>query len=108
MVINSYFTREKTERTFKPKYDSNGEIEKYKTHLVAKGIPENFRSDYNVNYVPVVTYTEIRSFLAYAAYKNPYIAHINVKAAFLQRHLNEDFLCLTPKETLSKKVKYAS
>lgn len=70
MGISHYSTREENYRvqvTFKAKYKLNGEIEIYKNRLVAKGLSQNFKSDYDET--PVVTYTTIRPFLAYSGYK---------------------------------------
>ncbi|GBO15121.1 Retrovirus-related Pol polyprotein from transposon TNT 1-94 [Araneus ventricosus] len=55
---------------FKAKYDSKGNIERYKARLVAQGFSQKFGTDYDETFAPVVTYSTIRTFLAAAAYKN--------------------------------------
>ncbi|GBN12713.1 Retrovirus-related Pol polyprotein from transposon TNT 1-94 [Araneus ventricosus] len=76
--------------TFKAKYDSKGNIERYKARLVAQGFSQKFGTDYDETFAPVVTYTTIRTFLAAAAYKNLNVTHVDIKTAFLHGNLEDD------------------
>ncbi|GBL75184.1 Retrovirus-related Pol polyprotein from transposon TNT 1-94 [Araneus ventricosus] len=76
--------------TFKAKYDSKGNIERYKARLVAQGFSQKFGADYDETFAPVVTYTTIRTFLASAAYKNLNVTHVDIKTAFLHGNLEDE------------------
>lgn len=51
-----------------PKYYDTREIQNYKTRLVVKDFLQTYRKDYDEAFVPVVSHTNIRLFLAAAAY----------------------------------------
>ncbi|GBN11147.1 Retrovirus-related Pol polyprotein from transposon TNT 1-94 [Araneus ventricosus] len=82
--------------TFKAKYDSKGNIERYKARLVAQGFSQKFGTDYDETFAPVVTYTTIRTFLAAAAYKNLNVTHVDIKTAFLHGNLEDEVYMSQP------------
>lgn len=70
------------------KYKANGEIDKYKARLVARGCSQKFGIDYEETFAPVVRYDSVRTLLAIAAAQDLEIYQFDVKTAFL--HLNLD------------------
>lgn len=96
---------------FTTKYNSKCEVEKYKAQLLAKGFYKKFGTDYDEIFAPVVTYTTLRSFLAYTPYKNLYENHIDIKTAFLHGNLDEDVYMSQPDRHIKPqaiKIKSAS
>nr|GEU77298.1 retrotransposon-related protein [Tanacetum cinerariifolium] len=75
---------------FKKKLRSNGTIEKYKAHLVAKGYHQKEHQDFFDTYSPVIRITSIRTLNAIAAIHNLIIHQFDVKTAFL----NDDMLIM--------------
>ncbi|GBN50528.1 Retrovirus-related Pol polyprotein from transposon TNT 1-94 [Araneus ventricosus] len=82
--------------TFKTKYDSKGNIERYKARLVAQGFSQKFGTDYDETFAPVVAYTTIRTFLAAAAYKNLNVTHVDIKTALLHGNLEDEVYMSQP------------
>ncbi len=52
---------------FKIKQGANGEVERYKARLVARGFTQTYGVDYNETFVPVGKFTSICCILALAA-----------------------------------------
>ena len=52
---------------YKIKTRSNGSIERYKAHLVAKSFTQEYEIDYEETFAPVTRTSSIRAFLAVAA-----------------------------------------
>ena len=75
---------------FKIKRGPNGEINKYKAHLVAKGYTQIEGLNYTDTFAPVTKFTTIRSLLVLAAQHNLEVHQIDVKAAFLNGKLEEE------------------
>jgi hypothetical protein len=51
---------------FKIKQGVNGEVERYKARLVARGFTQTYGVDYNETFAPVAKFTSIRCILALA------------------------------------------
>ena len=82
---------------FKIKRSPNGEIDKYKACLVAKGYMQVEGLDYTDMFAPVTKFMTIRSLLALAAQHDFEVHQIDVKAAFLNGELEEEiYLCPPP------------
>ena len=82
---------------FKIKRRPNGEIDKYKAHLVVKGYTQIEGLDYMDTFTPVTKFTTIRSLLALAAQHDLEVHQIDIKATFLNRKLEEGiYLCPPP------------
>lgn len=75
---------------FKIKYKEDGDIERYKCRLVAKGYSQSQGIDYEETFSPVVRYSSIRTLLALAAQKKLEVHQMDVETAFLNGDLEEE------------------
>lgn len=73
----------------KIKRKPNGEIERYKARLVARGFSQVHGIDYSETYAPVANMISIRMLFAYAAMTQLKMAQFDVKTAFLYGDLDE-------------------
>lgn len=81
---------------FRVKYDEDGQIERFKGRLVAKGFQQIYGIDYDETFSPVVRFTSIRALLAVAVSRGMYIHQMDVITAFLNGHLDEDIYMKQP------------
>ena len=75
---------------FVRKYDKNGNLQKYKARLVARGFSQIPGMDYNETFSPVVRLETIRAILALAVAENWEIQQMDVKGAYLNGKLKEE------------------
>ena len=75
---------------FKTKKDSLGNIERYKTRLVAKGFTQNEGIDYTETFSPVSKKDSFQVIMALIAHFDMELHQIDVKTAFLNGDLEED------------------
>jgi len=75
---------------FKIKQGTNGEVERYKARLVARGFTQTYGVDYNETFAPVTKFTSIRCILALAALEDMEIHQMDVKTTFLNGKLEEE------------------
>lgn len=78
------------------KNDVHGNPTKYKARLVAKGFSQQYLSDYNETFAPVVRMTTFRILLAFANQNNLLIHQMDVKTAFLNGLLEEEIYMQLP------------
>ncbi|CAI7770042.1 unnamed protein product [Closterium sp. NIES-53] len=81
---------------FKIKSDANGNIERYKSRLVAKGYQQKEKVDYKELFAPVVKPTTLRTLLAGAAIKGWVVKQMDVTTAFLNGVLEEEIFMAQP------------
>jgi len=81
---------------FKIKQGANGEVERYKARLVARGFTQTCRVDYNETFAPVAKFTSIHCIFALAALEDMEIHQMDVKIAFLNGELEEEIYMEQP------------
>ena len=81
---------------FKTKFNADGEIERYKSRLVAKGYSQTPSVDYEETFSPVVKFTSIRTIIALAVKKEMVVHQMDVVTAFLNGELEEDIYMEQP------------
>ena len=74
---------------FKTKLKENGEVDKYKACLVAKGYKQEYGIDYIEVFALVARHDTIRLVIALAAQNSWPIYQLDVKLAFLHGNLEE-------------------
>ena len=85
-----------TRWVFVKKMDENGNLQKYKARLVARGFEQIFGVDYNETFAPVVRFTSIRLILTLAVKYKMHVHQMDVKTAFLNGEINEDVFIEIP------------
>ncbi|GKV17378.1 hypothetical protein SLEP1_g27893 [Rubroshorea leprosula] len=75
---------------YKIKTQSDGFMERYKAHLVAKGFTQVYRIDYEETFAPVARPTLVCSLISIAIAKGWKLFQMNVKNAFLNGDLAEE------------------
>jgi hypothetical protein len=81
---------------FRLKRGPDGEIEKHKARVVAKGFTQIEGLDYDETFAPVVKFTSIRILLAITTHNNLEIHQIDIKTAFLNGELKEEIYLKPP------------
>ncbi len=78
------------------KYGSNGQVERYKGRLVAKGYSQMYGIDYDDTFSPVIRFSSIRTLLAFAVQHEMLIHQMDVVTAFLNGRLDEEIYMQQP------------
>ncbi|GKV47061.1 hypothetical protein SLEP1_g53999 [Rubroshorea leprosula] len=81
---------------YKTKLKENGEVDKYKACLVAKGYKQEFGVDYQEVFAPVVRHDTIRLVISLAAQNSWPVFQLDVKSAFLHGDLDEQVFIEQP------------
>lgn len=75
---------------YKIKYQENGEVDRYKTRLVAKGYSQKEGIDYHETFSPVIKMVTVRSFIPLAPSRGWNLCQMDVDNDFLQGDLDEE------------------
>ena len=81
---------------YKIKTHSDGTIERYKTLLIAKGFTQEYGIDYEETFAPIARISFVCALLAVAAASKWDLFQIDVKNAFLNGDLSEEFYIQPP------------
>lgn len=81
---------------FKLKHGENGDPDRYKARLVARGFSQRYGYDYMETYAPVATMNTVRTVLAVANQERFEIHQMDVKTAFLNGYLQEEIYMTLP------------
>ena len=81
---------------FKKKTKADGSIERYKVRLVAQGFSQKQGLDYDETFSPVIRFESFRSLIAVAVQKRLKLHQLDITAAFLNGHLEEEVFMKQP------------
>ena len=84
---------------FRRKRNADGNMERHKACLVAKGYKQKFGVDYTETFAPTVRPATLHILLSLGVQKNVSIHQVDVKNAYLNAHLKDDeviFIDLPP------------
>ena len=81
---------------FKIKHNTVDTVNWFKVWLVAQGYAQTHGIDYEETFAPVVRMTTVRTIIALAAAKGWHLHQMDVKNAFLQGELEEEFYMIQP------------
>jgi hypothetical protein len=81
---------------FKIKQGANGELERYKARLVARGFTQTYGVDYNETFALVAKFTSIRCIFALATLEDMEIHQMDMKIAFLNDEFEEEIYMEQP------------
>ncbi|GKB87384.1 putative RNA-directed DNA polymerase [Tanacetum coccineum] len=87
---------------YKTKLDPNGNVERYKAHLVAKGYTQKEGVDYKETFSPVSRKDSLRIVMVLVAHFDLELHQVDVKTAFLNGDLHEDVYMAQPQGFKSK------
>jgi len=72
------------------KHGPDGQVQKYKAHIVTQGFTQVEGLDYNQTFAPVVKLSTFRAILTIAIQQNLTIHQMDVKVAYLNGKLKEE------------------
>lgn len=91
--------------TFKLKHKANGEVDKHKARLVARGFTQKKGFDYEETYSPTAKLTTFRTLMAIANHFGYHVEQMDVNSAFLNGNLSEEIYMTQPEGFVKDKTK---
>lgn len=88
---------------FTIKTTQTGEVERFKTRLVARGFSQVKGEDYHETFAPIVRLDSLRLFLTIAAIEDLECRQYDIKNAFTESHLKEKIYMAVPEGFATKK-----
>lgn len=88
---------------FKKKYDKDGQVERFKARLVARGHTQIEGIDYKETFCPVIKSKSIRTLLAFAVEQDWPVHQLDITAAYLNGKLSEEVFMELPPIKLHEK-----
>ena len=81
---------------YKIKTRSDGTVDRYKVHLVARGFTQEYRIDYEETFAPVARLSSIRTLISVYAARKWSLFQMDVKNSFLNGELSEEVYMKLP------------
>ena len=81
---------------YKVKHATNGSVEKYKAHFMAKGFSQKEGIDYEETFALIARYSSILTIISLAAEMGWHVHQMNVKTAFLNGVIEEEVFIEQP------------
>jgi hypothetical protein len=81
---------------YKVKYDSVGQVEKFKARLVARGFTQRYGVDFSKTFAPVIKQASVRIIFAIAAYFKGVVRHLDFPQAYLKAETDYPILFELP------------
>ncbi|OQR85565.1 RNA-dependent DNA polymerase [Achlya hypogyna] len=73
---------------YKVKFDSNGEVERFKARLVAQGFSQRYGVDFTETFSPVIRQPSVRILLVIATHLDVPVLHLDVPQAYVKADLD--------------------
>lgn len=82
--------------TFKLKYNAQGEIDRYKARLVARGFTQRYGIDFTETFSPVAKFDSIQTLPSLVAVNDLHMVQFDVCTAFLHGEIDEELYMTQP------------
>lgn len=87
----------KNKWVYRVKRNQDGNMERFKARLVARGDQQILGQDYDETFAPVARFEMLRTFLAISVENEMYVHHMDVVSAYTQAELSDEIYMEQPK-----------